>query len=134
MNDFMSKVQEFMRGRNGSDELALASTELAVILVIINFFANNGIISLIALALVAYAIFRIVSPNVNARRKESMAFAEKLGPVCPWVSNPVAAFKDARVYRHVTCPNCHQRLRVPRGKGHISVTCPRCKQKFDFRS
>ena len=69
MNDFMSKVQEFMRGRNGSDELALASIELAVILVIINFFANNGIISLIALALVAYAIFRIVSPSVNARRK-----------------------------------------------------------------
>ena len=65
MNDFMSKVQEFMRGRNGSDELALASIELAVILVIINFFANNGIISLIALALVAYAIFRIVSPSAR---------------------------------------------------------------------
>lgn len=134
MNDFMNKVQNFMRGRNGADELSLACIELMVILAIINIFANNLVISLLMLALLAYAIFRVVSTDINQRRKESMAFAEFAGPVRPFITNPVAAVKDARAYKHATCPNCHQKVRVPRGKGHIRITCPRCKQKFDSKS
>jgi hypothetical protein len=134
MDNFKGKLEEFMRGRNGADELGVACLELAVILAIINIFAGNGVIYVITLALLAYAIFRMVSTNVNQRRRESMAFAEKLGPVRPWISNPAAAYKNARTYKHATCPNCHQRVRVPRGKGHIRITCPCCKQKFDLHS
>lgn len=134
MDNFKGKLEEFMRGRNGADELGVASLELAVILAIINIFAGNGVIYVITLALLAYAIFRMVSTNVNQRRRESMAFAEKLGPVRPWISNPAAAYRNARTYKHATCPNCHQRVRVPRGKGHIRITCPRCKQKFEIHS
>ncbi|MCH4084712.1 MAG: zinc-ribbon domain-containing protein [Olsenella sp.] len=134
MDNFKGKLEEFMRGRNGADELGVACLELAVILAIINIFAGNGVIYVITLALLAYAIFRMVSTNVNQRRRESMAFAEKLGPVRPWISNPAAAYRNARTYKHATCPNCHQRVRVPRGKGHIRITCPRCKQKFDLHS
>lgn len=132
--DVRGQVADFMRGRNGVDELCLATLEIAVLLVIINFFANNIVLSILSLALVAYGVFRIVSTNVNQRRRESMVFAEKLGPVRPWISNPVAAFKDARTYKHAACPNCHQKVRVPRGKGHIRVSCPRCAQKFDLKS
>jgi hypothetical protein len=132
--DVRGQVAEFMRGRNGADELCLATLEVAVLLVIINFFANNIVLSILSLALVAYGVFRIVSTNVNQRRRESMAFAEKLGPVRPWISNPAAAFKNVRTYKHATCPNCHQKVRVPRGKGHIRVSCPRCAQKFDLKS
>ena len=35
---------------------------------------------------------------------------------------------------YITCPNCGQKVRVPRGKGKIRVTCPSCHQKFDARS
>lgn len=134
MDNFKGKLEEFMRGRNGADELGVASLELAVILAVINIFAGNGVIYVITLALLAYAIFRMVSTNVNQRRRESMAFAEKLGPVRPWISNPAAAYRNARTYKHATCPNCHQRVRVPRDKGHIRITCPRCKQKFEIHS
>lgn len=134
MGDFKTKVQEFMRGRNGADELSVASLWLAVILAIINIFANNGVISILVILLLAYAIFRMVSEDVNQRRKESMAFASKIGPLRPWLSNPSAAYQNARTYKHATCPNCHQKVRVPRGKGHIRITCPRCHQKFDIRS
>ena len=134
MDNFKGKFGEFMRGRNGADELGVACLELAVILAVINIFVGNDVIYVITLVLLAYAIFRMLSTNVNQRRRESMAFAEKLGPVRPWISNPAAAYKNARTYTHATCPNCHQRVRVPRGKGHIRITCPRCKQKFDLHS
>ena len=35
-----------------------------------------------------------------------------------------------RKNRYYKCPKCKQLVRVPRGKGKISITCPRCKEKF----
>ena len=32
--------------------------------------------------------------------------------------------------RHFRCPKCHQKVRVPRGKGKIQITCPKCGEKF----
>ena len=36
-------------------------------------------------------------------------------------------YKDHKYY---ACPRCRQTVRVPRGKGKISITCPKCKEKF----
>ena len=97
MADFKNKVEDFMRGRNGADELGIATLELAVILAIVNIFANNTVIYVLILLLIAYAVFRMVSTDVNRRRKESMAFASKLGPARPWITNPAAALRNVMV-------------------------------------
>lgn len=33
-------------------------------------------------------------------------------------------------YTVENCPNCPTRLRVPKGKGNLTVTCPKCKTDF----
>jgi glutaredoxin len=33
-------------------------------------------------------------------------------------------------YSVVNCPNCPTRLRVPKGKGKLTVNCPKCKAEF----
>lgn len=131
---FTERVQQFMQGRNGVDELAFFCIEIALILVIINIFARNVVLTILIIAALAYAVFRIVSPNINARRQESMTFARALGPVRPWITNPVAAFTNNRTYKHGRCPHCGQQVRVPRGKGLLRVTCPKCGEKFDLKS
>ena len=35
-----------------------------------------------------------------------------------------------RQHRYFACPKCRQTVRVPRGKGKISITCPKCREKF----
>ena len=35
-----------------------------------------------------------------------------------------------RDHRYFECPRCHQTVRVPKGKGKISISCPKCKEKF----
>lgn len=45
--------------------------------------------------------------------------------------NTMRSDKEHRIFR---CPNCDQRVRVPRGRGKIEITCPRCSHKFIKRS
>ena len=132
--DWQRKVAEWMRGRRGPDDIAIFCIGLAVLLVIINLFANVGLISLVALALIVYAIFRIQSKNLSARAKENENFLKAIGPARPWLQNPKAAAAEAKEYKHAKCSSCGQRVRVPRGKGKLRVTCPKCGEKFEVKS
>lgn len=132
--DWQRKVAEWLRGRQGPDDLAVFSVNLAIVIVLVNVFARTGWLGWVALALVAYSMFRIQSKNLGARARENAAFLKALGPVRPWIQNPRAAWSELRAYKHVRCASCKQRIRVPRGKGKLRVTCPRCKSKFEVRS
>ena len=51
-------LNDFMRGRNGTDELAVASLCVALILLIINIFASQLWLTIVVLAFVAYGLLR----------------------------------------------------------------------------
>lgn len=132
--DWQRRLAEWLRGRRGPDDLSIFSTNLAVVIVVVNVFARWAPLAWIALALLAYAIFRTLSKNLGARSHENEAFLKALGPARPWVQNPRAALAELRSYKHVRCTSCKQRVRVPRGKGKLRVTCPKCRAKFEVRS
>jgi hypothetical protein len=132
--DITRKLAEWMRGRNGSDELGAFAMVIAFILLVLNIFLHTLFINIVAIALMGYAWWRMCSKNVAARRRENEAFTRLLGPVAPWVRNPPAALREHKEYRHLVCPKCKQRVRVPRGKGKLRVKCPKCQEKFDART
>ena len=43
-------------------------------------------------------------------------------------------FKQRKDYHYYRCPQCGQQLRVPRGRGKISITCPKCGHQFIKKS
>ena len=132
--DWQRKVVEWLRGRQGPDDLAVFCVNVAVIIVVVNLFARVSWLGWIALAFVVYAMFRIQSKDLGSRSRENAAFLKALGPARPWVQNPRAAWAELRSYKHARCSSCHQRVRVPRGKGRLRVTCPKCGTKFEVRS
>lgn len=132
--DMSARLAAWMRGRNGTDELATCALVLALLLVIINLFVHTFFLSVLALLLLVYAWWRMASRNIEAREKENRAFVRLLGPVRPWVRNPAAAFKEARTYKHLTCAKCGRKMRVPRGKGKLRVRCPQCNEQFITRT
>ena len=116
--DFNRKAQQFMNGRRGPDDLANLCVWVAVILAIVD----------------VYAVWRMCSKNVYARMSENDTFLRAMGPVRPWLQNPSRAAHELRTYKHVKCPSCGQKVRVPRGKGKLRVTCPKCHEKFEVKS
>lgn len=115
-------LRRFMEGRYGTDKLNMVILGCALVIVVIYSFLPAGMVQLflwaLSYALMIWAIFRCMSRNTYKRYEENRRFLRIMEQV-----------KD-RQHRYFNCPRCHQRVRVPRGKGKISITCPKCHEKF----
>lgn len=116
-------LRRFMEGRYGTDKLNMVILGCALAIVVVySFFVPAGVVQLIlwalSYALMIWAIFRSLSRNTYKRYEENRKFLRVVDQV-----------KD-REHRYFNCPRCRQRVRVPRGKGKISISCPKCHEKF----
>ena len=130
----IDRFNGWMRGRYGADELGNVAVGISVVLLLVNALAHTRWLGALALAFALYACWRISSKNLARRSAENRAFLTKIGPAAYWIHDPRGAFAEARAYKHLACPSCGQKMRVPRGKGKMRVTCPACHKKFDARS
>ena len=114
--------RNFMMGRYGQDQLGTAIFGVGLVLTILSMvfgrFAWSTIISLLSWTLLIWCIFRMYSKNISARSEENRKFLRLF-----------ARAKD-RQHCYFSCPECRQKVRVPRGRGKISITCPKCANKF----
>lgn len=126
MGKFFGKLgagfRRFMQGRYGSDKLntLILSIGLGASLLQL-FIPTYGLklaFMLISYGFLAVAIFRMLSKNVYKRYEENRKYLRFLD-----------RWKD-KEHRYYDCPKCKQTVRVPRGKGKISITCPKCREKF----
>ena len=126
MGKFFGKLgagfRRFMQGRYGSDKLntLILSIGLAASLLQL-FIPTYGLklaFMLMSYVFLAVAIFRMLSRNTYKRYEENRKYLRLLD-----------RWKD-KEHRYYDCPKCKQTVRVPRGKGKISITCPKCREKF----
>ena len=115
-------LRSFMSGRYGSDRLNMVSLCAGRVASILSSLFRNlnarMIFLVLSYALMIWAIFRALSRNTYKRYQENRRFLLIFDRL-----------KD-RNNRYFNCPKCRQTVRVPRGKGKISITCPRCREKF----
>ena len=115
-------LRHFMTGRYGTDRLNMvilcAGLVASLLSVMISIQPFNLIFWLLSYVLMIWAIFRSLSRNTYKRYQENRKFLQFYDRL-----------KD-RQHRYFDCPKCRQTVRVPRGKGKISITCPKCREKF----
>ena len=126
-------IQQFMRGRYGNDQLNLFLIVFYLVLYLLFALSGVKVFYWVSLVLVFISLFRILSHNIPARQKENAQFMRLAGPVFQWfrLQRTIRRDKDHRYFK---CPNCGQQLRVPRGKGKITVTCRSCGASFQENS
>lgn len=116
-------MRSFMTGRYGTDKLNMVILVAGLIACILAMFLRslpwiNLLLVLLSYILMGWAIFRSLSRNTYKRYQENRRYLMFL-----------QKWKD-REHRYYRCPRCHQTVRVPRGKGKISISCPKCREKF----
>ncbi len=126
-------IQRFMYGRYGNDQLGFFLIALYFVCSLLSAVTEIGVISLIGDVGVFFALFRMLSRNVTKRREENAKFLRKVNPILKWFRLQQTMRKD-KTHRYFKCPNCAQHLRVPKGKGKITVTCRSCGASFQEKS
>lgn len=121
------KLQSFMRGRNGVDELNRVLTYVLLAMYIISLFTNWAILYYISFFGFIYVMYRMLSKNLYARREENRKFVT-------YMETTKIKFEQRKDYKIFKCKGCGRNIRVPRGKGKIEVTCPMCGRKTIHRT
>lgn len=122
-----------MAGRYGTDQLNTALMITYLALYLISILSGWAVLYWVALVLVFVTLFRCLSRQVDRRRAENTKFLQVVRPVRRKLKNMMARIKD-KDHRYFKCPNCKQQMRVPRGKGRITVHCRSCGATFEEKS
>lgn len=132
MYRFLSRLRTLLYGRNGIDALGKFSFAVYLIVAFINIFVRNvkAIIFTIQWLILLIVIFRILSKNIPARRRENESFEKMVYKYKPAFSLLGERVKNIRTKRYRTCPNCKAVSRLPIKRGKHFVKCPKCNIPF----
>lgn len=131
------RFERFMEGRYGMDELSRFTDVAALALLIISLFIKGSagrILFYIAAALIIWSYIRIFSRNTHKRYAENERFLALTGRIRSGWAKSRRRKEQSKIYRYFNCPECGQKVRVPRGKGKICITCPKCRKEFIRKS
>ena len=112
------------------------------------------VLTALSAALLILMVLRMTSRNTAKRNQENMRYLTIITAIKEWFrktfrkrgssygsyaprakragKNP--SWSELKQYKYFICPQCTQRLRVPRGKGRIRVTCTNCGNVFETKS
>lgn len=135
---FMARLQmamaRFMTGRNGMDNISWHALKACIVLVVVNLFLGNALLSLVADALLIYAVFRMLSRNIAKRQAENSRYIVFFEKISKEVKQFFLRLKGMKTYKYFRCPGCKNRLRMKRGSGEKTITCPVCRHQFQQKA
>ena len=134
MGKFKNKLVRFLYGRYGNDTLNKVLTAIyliwLIVFTVVDVLVKSIIFSIIgwsiSLALFFWVIFRMMSRNIYARRRENDKF-------CGFFKLRRNKFRDRKTHVYRKCKSCKAVLRLPKAKGKHFVVCPKCKSRFEVR-
>lgn len=125
------KMSAFMYGRYGNDELTKFLMITALILMVVSWLPNLGLVYFVALALMVWSLVRSFSRNFEKRRRERERYLKLRKPIVDFFKLSKNKWRDRKTHVYFKCKKCKAVLRVPKGKGSIVVICTRCKDRIE---
>ncbi len=137
-NQFNVNFSQGKKNRYGADELSTLLVVVGLIcMFIFGYYYNMQYLNAVAITLLVYALFRMSSTNISARRGENRKYLEHRNRFVSFFTPNASKSKTSKVdacKKEITCPKCSAHMNVPVGKGSIRVTCPSCNEKFTIES
>lgn len=134
MNKIREKLNQFMIGRYGVDQLYYALLVLYLVLFVLNLIFKRAVIfGLLTWVVLIYAFFRAFSHNTYKRSMENEAFLRVWDKVNNFFLLNFSKIRDLPTKKYAKCPHCHAVLRLPRQRGKHTVRCPKCNNRFELK-
>lgn len=135
---FKDRFIRFMYGRYGVDQYSKFLLGVSIVLCILNIFIPSGFfkLALVAIfwALLIFSYYRIFSKKIYKRAAENEKYLRKTDKIRRKLNSKKSEWANRNVYKYYSCPNCKQRIRVPKGRGKIKIRCPKCGTEFIKKS
>ena len=110
------RMQRFMAGRYGNDQLNQFIFIVAIISMVLEIITRQSLFYTLTLLLLILAYVRVFSRNINKRYEENMKFLQKKDAILNKFRKQKYYAAQRRNFHIYTCPQCKQKIRIPKGK------------------
>ncbi len=128
---------QFMIGRNGNDELNRFLLAVDMVLILLSVIFSRGIgrvLSPIALVLLGFTYYRMLSRDLIRRSDENARYFRLRERFLGMIRVRKEQWVQRKDYKFFVCPACKATLRVPKGRGKIKIVCRKCGNSFMGKS
>lgn len=123
------RMARFMQGRYGNDRLGQVMLGLALVCVILSLF-RIPFISTVGLVVLLLTYYRMFSRQIARRAAENQKYLRLEWKLRAKLQKQKQSLAQRRTHRIYKCPNCRQKIRVPRNRGRIAISCRKCGTEF----
>ena len=123
------KMMRFMQGRYGNDRLGQVMLMAALICMVLSLF-RIPFISTVGLVVLILTYYRMFSRQIGKRAAENQKYLALEWKLRARLQRRRQAVAQSRTHRIFKCPECGQKLRVPRHRGRIAISCRKCGTEF----
>ena len=124
------RFQRFMYGRYGMDGLGQFLMWTAVASLLLSWFVARPFFNTLAMVLLLWGYFRMFSRNVQKRYQENCMYYRYVNKLKEFFKKQKSYIQQRKTHHIYKCPQCKQKIRIPRGKGRVAITCRRCGTEF----
>ena len=126
--NFLNKISYYFKDVYGVDRLSKCLIIAGLIL------SLSRATYFLGLALTLYGFWRALSKNRYKRYQELAIFESMLLKFKQKFYNHKSSMEQKKHYKILKCPNCAQKLRIPKKQGRVTVTCKKCGTEFKSKS
>jgi hypothetical protein len=125
---YLDRIAYYLKDSYGFDKFSKYLYIAGLILSISRFTSPLGFVFII------YGTWRTFSKNKYKRYQELSTFENYLSKVKQKYYGIKSSALGYSQYKIFKCPNCAQKLRVPRKKGKVVISCKKCGTEFKGKS
>jgi len=124
------KLIGFLRGRYGIDEFSKFLMMMGFALIILSSLTGRSAVNLLGFLAMGFAYYRVLSKDYHKCSMQNRKYLQLRNRLSGSLQGQIRRFKERKIYRFYSCPECRQKVRIPKGRGKVKITCPKCAAEF----
>lgn len=141
MKKLLVWLQNIMQQANPIDQLSRFLLQAGAVIGIIGILLRHDLILWLGFGLIIWMYVRTFSRDKAKFYKQNQQYLAQKARVTGFfnlnkqkIDKKKKRAEQKKTHRFYNCPECKQQVRIPKGRGKVTITCPSCGTKFVKKS